>query len=79
MPWRLKWYCTFNNKQKALKLEQYLKSGTGKAFAKERLRKVRLHLNSSLYKGFFIGKISYVYAHCPKTIDIIAVIISSKQ
>ncbi len=36
-PWQLKWYCVFKNKQRALKFEQYLKSGSGNAFAKKRL------------------------------------------
>ncbi|WP_291868052.1 GIY-YIG nuclease family protein [Bradyrhizobium sp.] len=36
-PWRLVWYCAFPNKQKALEFEKYLKSHSGRAFAKKRL------------------------------------------
>ena len=34
-PWNLDFYCAFNNKQKALNFEKYLKSGSGKAFVKK--------------------------------------------
>jgi putative endonuclease len=37
MPWELKWYCAFPDKYKALAFEAYLKSHSGRAFAKKRL------------------------------------------
>jgi predicted GIY-YIG superfamily endonuclease len=36
-PWRLKTYVTFSNKAQAVAFEQYLKSASGRAFAKKRL------------------------------------------
>jgi putative endonuclease len=36
-PWRLKTALAFTDKQKALDFEKYLKSGSGRAFAKKRL------------------------------------------
>ncbi len=33
-PWELHGYMVFKDKEKAIKFEQYLKSGSGKAFAK---------------------------------------------
>ncbi len=36
-PWTLIWYCAFRNKYKALEFEKYLKSHSGRAFAKKRL------------------------------------------
>jgi len=36
-PWNLITYIAFNNRQKALDFEKYLKSHSGKAFAKKRL------------------------------------------
>jgi predicted GIY-YIG superfamily endonuclease len=36
-PWRLVWYCAFPDKYKALEFEKYLKSHSGRAFAKKRL------------------------------------------
>lgn len=36
-PWRLVTYFAFSEKQKALKFEAYLKSGSGRAFANKRL------------------------------------------
>jgi putative endonuclease len=35
-PWKLKWYCAFPDKYKALEFESYLKSHSGRAFAKKR-------------------------------------------
>ena len=35
-PWKLITYTVFNNKVIAYKFEQYLKSGSGRAFAKKR-------------------------------------------
>jgi predicted GIY-YIG superfamily endonuclease len=37
MPWELVWYCAFPDKQRALAFEKYLKSHSGRAFAKKRL------------------------------------------
>ena len=37
MPWALIWYCAFHDKYKALEFEKYLKSHSGRAFAKKRL------------------------------------------
>jgi predicted GIY-YIG superfamily endonuclease len=34
-PWQIKNYFAFNSKEKALKFEKYLKSGSGKAFAQK--------------------------------------------
>ena len=34
-PWKLVWYCAFPDKYKALAFEKYLKSHSGRAFAKE--------------------------------------------
>jgi predicted GIY-YIG superfamily endonuclease len=36
-PWKLITYIAFNNRQKALEFEKYLKSHSGKAFANKRL------------------------------------------
>jgi putative endonuclease len=36
-PWQLVWYCAFPDKFKALAFEKYLKSHSGRAFAKKRL------------------------------------------
>ena len=36
-PWRLKTYVAFSNEQQAIAFEKYLKSGSGRAFAKKRL------------------------------------------
>jgi putative endonuclease len=36
-PWKLFWYCVFETKDKALEFEKYLKSHSGRAFAKKRL------------------------------------------
>jgi putative endonuclease len=37
IPWELVWYSAFHNKYKALEFEKYLKSHSGRAFAKKRL------------------------------------------
>jgi putative endonuclease len=37
LPWRLVWYCAFSDKMPALAFEKYLKSHSGRAFAKKRL------------------------------------------
>lgn len=36
-PWTLVWYCAFPDKYMALAFEKYLKSHSGRAFAKKRL------------------------------------------
>jgi len=36
-PWELIWYSAFPDKHKALEFEKYLKSHSGRAFAKKRL------------------------------------------
>lgn len=36
-PWQLAWYCAFPDKLQALSFERYLKSHSGRAFAKKRL------------------------------------------
>jgi putative endonuclease len=36
-PWQLVWYCAFPDKYRALAFEKYLKSHSGRAFAKKRL------------------------------------------
>ena len=38
-PWQLLWYCAFPDKLKALEFEKYLKSHSGRAFAKKRLKR----------------------------------------
>jgi putative endonuclease len=37
IPWQLIWYSAFPDKYKALEFEKYLKSHSGRAFAKKRL------------------------------------------
>ena len=37
VPWELVWYCAFGSKHGALAFEKYLKSHSGRAFAKKRL------------------------------------------
>jgi len=36
-PWTIIFFCGFENKQKAISFEKYLKSGSGRAFANKRL------------------------------------------
>ncbi len=36
-PWRIKTYIAFSDSEKALAFERYLKTGSGRAFAKKRL------------------------------------------
>ena len=36
-PWRLKTYMAFSDRRKAFEFEKYLKSASGRAFAKKRL------------------------------------------
>ena len=35
-PWKLLFYCAFNNNEKAVAFEKYLKSGSGRAFTNKR-------------------------------------------
>ena len=35
-PWKIEWYCAFNDKLKAMRFEKYLKSSSGKAFSNKR-------------------------------------------
>lgn len=35
-PWKIVWQCLFEDKEKALAFEKYLKSHSGRAFAKKR-------------------------------------------
>lgn len=42
LPWKLVWYGAFKTKKEAEDFEQYLKSGSGKAFAYKRLVSVAL-------------------------------------
>lgn len=42
MPWKLVWYCAFENNKLAKNFESYIKSGSGKAFAYKRLLNVAL-------------------------------------
>ena len=37
VPYRIRWYCTFSQKEKAIEFEKYLKKGSGYAFMKKRL------------------------------------------
>jgi len=37
IPYVLKWFCAFPNKQQALKFEKYLKQGSGFAFTRKHL------------------------------------------
>ena len=36
-PYKLKWYCAFESKEKAISFERYLKHGSGFAFSKKHL------------------------------------------
>ncbi len=36
-PYRLIWYCAFNDKEKAYKFERYVKAGSGMAFRNKHL------------------------------------------
>ena len=37
LPWKLIWYCGFENEQRAKDFELYIKTGSGKAFVYKRL------------------------------------------
>jgi putative endonuclease len=38
LPWKLVWYAAFENAERAIEFEKYLKSGSGRAFALRHLR-----------------------------------------
>jgi len=40
IPWELKWYATFFDKETAFAFEKYLKTSSGKAFLRKRLYKI---------------------------------------
>ena len=37
-PWKIVFYCCFDDPQKAVAFERYLKTGSGRAFSSKRLR-----------------------------------------
>jgi predicted GIY-YIG superfamily endonuclease len=47
LPWKLVWYCAFENKKRAEGFELYLKSGSVKAFVYKRLVEVALAKDGS--------------------------------
>ncbi len=47
LPWKLVWYAGFETEKQARDFEQYLKSGSGKAFAYKRLISVALEKDFS--------------------------------
>lgn len=51
IPWKLIWYSAFETEKQAREFEQYLKTGSGKAFAYKRLVSVALE------KDFSAGRI----------------------
>ena len=36
-PWKLLWYCVFDNEKNAILFEKYLKTGSGRAFIRKRI------------------------------------------
>jgi len=50
-PWRLVWYGAFETKKQAKDFEQYLKTGSGKAFTYKRLVSVALEKDFSEGRG----------------------------
>ncbi|MFA5871578.1 MAG: GIY-YIG nuclease family protein [Parcubacteria group bacterium] len=60
LPWRLVWYSAFETEKQARDFEQYLKSGSGKAFAYKRL------LSVALAKDFLLGRKSSPKHGAPK-------------
>ena len=48
-PWELLWYCAFPDKHKALEFEEYLKSGSGRAFSKKRFFSNPIDLSNKLH------------------------------
>lgn len=55
LPWKLVWYGAFKTEKEAKDFEQYLKSGSGKAFAYKRLVSV------ALKKDIVAGRVSKVF------------------
>lgn len=53
VPWKIAWYAGFNTEKEACDFEQYLKTGSGKAFAYKRLVPV------ALAKDFENGRIGH--------------------
>lgn len=51
LPWKLVWYCAFETEKQARSFEQYMKTGSGKAFAYKRL------VNVALAKDFANGRV----------------------
>lgn len=51
VPWKLVWYAGFETEKQARDFEQYLKTGSGKAFAYKRL------VSEALVKDFIDGRI----------------------
>ncbi|MCX6763548.1 MAG: GIY-YIG nuclease family protein [Candidatus Moranbacteria bacterium] len=52
IPWKLVWYSAFETEKQARDFEQYLKTGSGKAFAYKRF------ISVALKKDFSAGRIS---------------------
>lgn len=50
LPWKLVWYGVFETERQAREFEQYLKTGSGKAFAYKRL------ISVALKKDFLDGR-----------------------
>jgi len=50
-PWKLVWYAAFETEKQARDFEQYLKTGSGKAFAYKRF------VSEALMKDFIDGRI----------------------
>lgn len=48
IPWKLVWYGAFKTEKEARNFENYLKTGSGKAFAYKRLVNVALKKDSSM-------------------------------
>jgi putative endonuclease len=36
-PWKLIWYCAFDNEKNAILFEKYLKTGSGRAFIRKKI------------------------------------------
>jgi len=51
IPWKVVWYCAFLTDHEARRFEQYLKTGSGKAFSYKRL------ITEALAEDFSLGRI----------------------
>lgn len=60
LPWKLVWYCAFETEKQAREFEQYLKTGSGKAFAYKRF------ISVALEKDFLDGRKSSPKHGIPK-------------